>query len=81
MNGNEPSERNAQRLRDDPEGYSNYRNWYNSLAKQVKSKEVDGTEFPSFRLLDRALFAMGEYVGHSVFSIRKTETQNSIHSA
>lgn len=61
INGKEPTDRNAEKFRDDPEGYSNYKNWFNTLVKQVRSKEIDGIEFPSFRLLDRALFSMGEY--------------------
>jgi hypothetical protein len=41
--------------------YESYRIDFNQWVTQVPSKTRDSTEYPPFRRLDRALFAMGKY--------------------
>ena len=41
--------------------YESYRTHFNSWVKQVPSRIKNSTEYPPFRRLDRALFAMGDH--------------------
>jgi hypothetical protein len=51
----------ANKLIQDESEYESYRTDFNSWVTQVPGKTRDSTEYPPFRRLDRALFAMGEH--------------------
>jgi hypothetical protein len=51
----------ANKLVQDESEYESYRTDFNSWVTQVPGKTRDSTEYPPFRRLDRALFAMGEH--------------------
>ena len=51
----------ANKLIQDESEYESYRTDFNSWVTQVPGKTKDSTEYPPFRRLDRALFAMGEH--------------------
>ncbi len=49
------------KLIQDKSEYESYRIDFNRWVTQVRGKTRDSTEYPPFRRLDRALFAMGKY--------------------
>jgi len=51
----------ANKLIQDEGEYESYRTDFNHWVTQVTSRTRDSTEYPPFRRLDRALFAMGKY--------------------
>lgn len=51
----------AGELIQDEREYESYRNDFNDCVTQVPSRTRNSTEFPPFRRLDRALFAMGKH--------------------
>ena len=51
----------ASRLIQDESEYESYRTDFNHWVAQVPSKTRNSTEYPPFRRLNRALFAMGKY--------------------
>jgi hypothetical protein len=57
--GNEVDQ--ANKLIQDESEYASYRTDFNHWVTQVPGKTRDSTEYPPFRRLDRALFAMGKY--------------------
>jgi hypothetical protein len=61
ISGREDEIGNVQRLTRDTQEYESYRAAFNTLVTEVPPKMRNGTEFPSFRRLDRALWAMGRH--------------------
>jgi hypothetical protein len=61
ISGREPEVDQASKLIQDETEYESYRTDFNRWVIQVPSKIRDSTEYPPFRRLDRALFAMGKY--------------------
>jgi hypothetical protein len=51
----------ADRLIQDDSEYESYRTDFNHWVTQVPSRTRNSTEYPPFRRLDRALFAMGKH--------------------
>ena len=51
----------ANKLIQDESEYESYRTDFNHWVTHVPGKTRDSTEYPPFRRLDRALFAMGKY--------------------
>jgi hypothetical protein len=51
----------ANKLIQDESEYESYRTDFDRWITQVPGKTRDSTEYPPFRRLDRALFAMGKY--------------------
>jgi hypothetical protein len=61
ISGREHEVDQASKLIQDESEYESYRIDFNHWVTQVPSKTRDSTEYPPFRRLDRALFAMGRY--------------------
>jgi hypothetical protein len=61
ISGREDEVDQANKLIQDESEYESYRTDFNHWVTQVPSKTKNSTEYPPFRRLDRALFAVGKH--------------------
>lgn len=72
ISGRDDEVRDVRRLIQDTREYQSYRTAFNRLVTEVPRSMRNGIEFPSFRRLDRALWAMGKHAEVLIRSLSHT---------